>query len=57
MKFTIYKSRKEWRWRLTGKNGEIIASGESYKRRKDCFDTIALVKSSRDAAVDFPNKA
>jgi len=58
MKFTIYKRGKEWRWRLIASNGEIIAHGESYKRRKDCFGVIDLVKSLNDSTpVDFPNKA
>jgi uncharacterized protein YegP (UPF0339 family) len=58
-KFTIYKTRSgQWRWRLRGKNGEILASGESYKRRKDCFAVISLVKKTNaKTPVDFPNKA
>lgn len=58
MKFTVYKRGKEWRWNLKARNGEIIASGESYKRRKDCFKAIDLIKClDYDTPVDFPNKA
>jgi uncharacterized protein YegP (UPF0339 family) len=33
----IYKSQSEWRWRITHRNGNIIAdSGEGYKRKSDC---------------------
>lgn len=59
MEFQIYKTRnKQWAWRLRADNGEIIAQGESYKRRKDAFGAIDLVKSTNKATpVDFPNKA
>ena len=52
MVFNCYKDvRSEWRWRLKANNGEIIASGESYKNKQDCLHAIDLVKSSSDAAV------
>ena len=52
MVFNCYKDvRGEWRWRLKADNGEIIASGESYKNKQDCLHVIELVKSSSDAAV------
>ena len=59
MKFTIYKTRTRlWRWRLRARNGEIIAHGESYKRRKDCFKAIYLVRATdATTTIDFPNKA
>lgn len=45
MHFEIYRTwLKQWRWRLRGANGEIIASGESYKREADCMEVIDLVK-------------
>jgi uncharacterized protein len=43
MKFELYKSGAEWRWRLKAGNGEIIASGESYKNRQDAVDAVNLV--------------
>lgn len=54
MKFHIYKSgviRKEWRWKLKARNGEIIASGEGYKNRADCFYAIHLLMQCASAAA------
>lgn len=31
----IYRSRKAWRFRLKGRNGEIVAQGQAYTRRAD----------------------
>ena len=45
MKFEIYRSGNEWRWRLKARNGEIIASGESYKNKSDCVAAIGLIQS------------
>lgn len=45
MKFEIYRSGDEWRWRLKARNGEIIASGEGYKNRLDCVGAIGLIQS------------
>jgi len=45
MQFEIYRTKaKEFRWRLRADNGEIIAHGESYKRRADLLRCIELVK-------------
>lgn len=34
MKLSIYKTRGEWRWRITARNGKIVAaSSESFKRK------------------------
>lgn len=46
MNLKIYRGRKEFggfvfRWRITGRNGEIVASGEGYRTRQ------ALVKTLR----------
>ncbi len=52
MKFHVYKDAKgEWRWRLTAKNGRIIAdSGEGYRRKatavKACINLIDNVQSA-----------
>jgi uncharacterized protein YegP (UPF0339 family) len=40
MKFQIYKSGNEWRFRLIARNGKIVATGESYRRRKAVYKTI-----------------
>jgi uncharacterized protein len=49
--FEVYRQGEGYRWRLRAGNGEIIASGESYRRRKDCLHAIELVKASKDAPV------
>lgn len=46
MRFELYKSGVEWRWRLKASNGEIIASGESYKNRQDAVAAVYLVMDS-----------
>lgn len=52
MKFQIYRTRtKQYRWRLVGANGEIIAHGESYKRKIDCRGAIKLVQATTEAAA------
>lgn len=44
MNYTIYRDAKKlWRWNLKAENGEIIASGESYKRKADCLMALCLV--------------
>jgi len=58
MKFQIYRTRaKQWRWRLRADNGEIIAHGESYKRKWDCVNAVALVRlAGTRAQVEIPDK-
>lgn len=46
MKFQIYKSGTEWRWRLKAANGETIAQGESYVNKSGCEHAINLVKGT-----------
>lgn len=54
MKFEIYKDASgEWRFRLKAANGEIIATGESYKNRIDCLSTVELIQKSNDATIEF----
>lgn len=31
----IYRSRKGWRFRLKGRNGEIVAASQAYSRKHD----------------------
>lgn len=51
--FEIYPTKaKQWRWRLKGANGEKVASGESYKRKADLLDTLAVI----DPDKRFPVK-
>lgn len=52
MRFELYKDGSgEWRWRLQAANGEIVASGESYKNEEDARHAIALVRKSGAAAI------
>ena len=46
MKFEVYRSGKQWRWRLKARNGNIIAtSGESYTRRVGALKGVRSVAS------------
>jgi uncharacterized protein YegP (UPF0339 family) len=52
MKFHIWKgATKQWYWRLRAKNGEIIATGEGYTRKRDALHAIKLVRQSADAPL------
>lgn len=49
--FEIYSVKKpfipkRWHWRLRAKNGKIIAHGESYFNKEDCFAAVALVQDT-----------
>ena len=44
----VYKGF-EWRWRLKAKNGEIVASGEAYKRK---YDALRAVRRLQKIAID-----
>jgi uncharacterized protein YegP (UPF0339 family) len=48
--FVVYKdAAKEFRWRLMGRNWEILGdSGEGYKNKSDCLHAIGIIR--RDAA-------
>ena len=45
MKVRVYKDKqKEWRWRLSATNGNVLAdSGEGYKRKVDCESALETV--------------
>ncbi len=53
-KFQIYKDgRGEYRFRLKASNGEIVATGESYKSKSGVKDGIEAVKrAAASATVD-----
>lgn len=53
MIYTIFKDQAgEYRWRLRAKNRITIAvSGEGYKNKKDCSDSIDLAQASSSAPV------
>ena len=49
-KFEVYQDKAgEFRFRLKAKNGQIIATSESYKAVKSCLNGVASVKKN---AVD-----
>lgn len=53
MRFTIWKIKNgNWAWRLKAKNGEIIATGESYKRKIDAVNVVKLVMACGEATVE-----
>ena len=46
-KFEIYKDKAgEFRFRLTAKNGQIIATSEGYKSHESCMNGVASVKKN-----------
>ena len=52
-KFEVYKDKKgEFRFRLKAGNGEIIATGESYKAKAGCLNGIESIrKNAADAEI------
>ena len=53
MQFHIFQDAKlEWRWQLSGDDGKKIAdSGEGYRDKDACLETISAVKASDEAIV------
>ena len=51
-KFEVYKDKAgEFRFRLKAANGEIIATGESYKAKASCLNGIDSIKRNADSEV------
>ena len=53
-KFEIYKSRGKnggFRWRLKSRNGEIVASGESYANKSGAKKGIQAVQRAATGAT------
>ncbi len=52
-KFEVYKDKKgEFRFRLKASNGEVIATGESYKAKAGCLNGIeSIKKNAADAEI------
>ncbi len=51
-KFEVYKDKAgEFRFRLKARNGEIIATGESYKAKASCLNGIDSIKRNADSEV------
>lgn len=52
-RFDVYLDyRKEWRWTLYAKNGEIIASGEGYGSEKDVRRAVRAVQRAVLRTID-----
>lgn len=52
MKFVAYRDNiGGWRWRLVGRNGEIVAQGESYTRRASVLRAIARIQEAVPVAA------
>lgn len=50
-KFEVYVDKAgEFRFRLKAKNGQIIATGEGYKRKDSCLNGIESVKKNAPEA-------
>ena len=51
-KFEVYTDKAgEFRFRLTAKNGQIIATGEGYKAKASCMNGIESIKKNAPEAV------
>ncbi len=53
-KFEVYQDKSgEYRFRLKASNGQIIATGQSYKTKKSCLNGIESVKkNTMDATIE-----
>ncbi len=52
LKFVVYRSRKEFRWRLKAANGQVIAtSGEGYASRAGCLSAIERIRTGAATAT------
>lgn len=46
-KFEVYKDKKgDFRFRLKASNGQIIATGQSYKTKNSCLNGIESIKKN-----------
>lgn len=53
-KFEVYLDKAgEFRFRLKAVNGQIIATGESYKQKDGCLNGIESIKKNADSEVAF----
>lgn len=53
-KFEVYLDKAgEYRFRLKAVNGQIIATGESYKQKDGCLNGIESIKKNADSEVAF----
>lgn len=49
MHFEIYRlpGTLRWSWRLRADNNEVIARGDCYDNKEDCFRAVSLVQDAR----------
>ena len=51
-KYQVYKDKKgQYRFRLKAANGQIIATGESYKELESCLSGINSIKKNASSAL------
>jgi len=51
-KYELYlDKKKEYRFRLIARNGQIVGSGEGYKTRDACKNGIASIKKNADSQI------
>jgi len=43
-RFEVYPTAGEWRWRLVAGNGEVLASGEGFTRKRDAQRATRAVR-------------
>ena len=56
-KYEVYVDKAgEYRFRLKARNGEIIATGEGYKKKTSCLNGIeSIKKNAPDAEISETN--
>lgn len=45
-RFTVYKGKDGWRWRLQSANNRVLATGEAHTRRQDAERAVQAVKET-----------
>lgn len=54
LKFHVFRgANRDWYFHLRAGNGEIIAQGEGYRRKRDLLHAIGLIKQAASALVVF----
>lgn len=47
---TYEDAKKEYRWRLKATNGQVIATSQGYKDKRDCENSIDVIKKGAEKA-------
>jgi len=54
----VFKDKKrQWRWRVRGANGEIVAQSEGYKNKQDATDILDRLFPPEEEQVAFVAEA